>query len=474
MSLNNQANLRSEVGDRAGALAAIDEAVSHYRQLAEANPAAFLPDLAMSLNNQANRRSEVGDRAGALAAIDEAVSLRRQLAEANPAAFLPNLAGSLNNQANLRSEVGDRNGALAAFADCWTSFTPGPRAELMTARSRWRLRHTDQGRTADLDGAIGDLVLAVTTAAEPDQPQRSGAARQAVRATAAHLVESSPITEEALSERLPAWVTTDIPDPVVDILNRWLAARDWADREALIRATAAALLTDNGQSGIALACFLYPDADDLTELTTLLEQIRLDGLEPVLSARQDAHAHAADLRAWLATPTWEQSRTFLREHPDLVSDPRTLAVLESAEKDPMASQHLAILRLIQSDTAGSLDDVYDAITDPTVAADLAMTCLEHLDTTTLDNLLHAAPNLLRTAFVGPYLLAARSALSAPENTAQANPSPMIELAIQTGTTTQRAAGATRLRRIARRRPTAATALEEMAAQLDAANGSGTG
>ena len=47
MSLNNLSNRRAELGDRAGALAAIDEAVTLYRELAAANPAAFTPDLAM-------------------------------------------------------------------------------------------------------------------------------------------------------------------------------------------------------------------------------------------------------------------------------------------------------------------------------------------------------------------------------------------------------------------------------------------
>ncbi|PSL57023.1 hypothetical protein B0I31_103783, partial [Saccharothrix carnea] len=114
-SLNNQANLRSEVGDRGGALAAVDEAVTHYRQLAEGNPRGFLPNLAGSLNNQANLRRGVGDRGGALAAVDEAVTHYRQLAEGNPGGFLPNLATSLNSQAASRSEVGDRAGALAAI-----------------------------------------------------------------------------------------------------------------------------------------------------------------------------------------------------------------------------------------------------------------------------------------------------------------------------------------------------------------------
>ena len=68
------------MGDRAGARAAIDEAVTIRRVLAEANPAAFTPDLADSLITQANRRSEVGDQAGARAAIDAAGTIYRGLA----------------------------------------------------------------------------------------------------------------------------------------------------------------------------------------------------------------------------------------------------------------------------------------------------------------------------------------------------------------------------------------------------------
>src|SRR5262249_28094750 len=111
---------RANTGDRAGALTAIDEAVTIRRRLAEANPAAFLPNLAMSLNNQSGCRAEVGDRTGALTAIDEAVEAYRQLAEANPAAFLPDLAMSLNNQSNQRAAVGDRTGALTAIDEAVT------------------------------------------------------------------------------------------------------------------------------------------------------------------------------------------------------------------------------------------------------------------------------------------------------------------------------------------------------------------
>ncbi|WP_136313233.1 tetratricopeptide repeat protein [Actinomyces procaprae] len=110
--LNNLANRLSEVGRRGEALGAAREAVGLRRVLAEQDPAAFTPDLAMSLNNLANMLSEVGRRGEALEAAREAVGLYRGLAEQNPAAYASGLAGSLSNLANMLSEVGRRGEAL--------------------------------------------------------------------------------------------------------------------------------------------------------------------------------------------------------------------------------------------------------------------------------------------------------------------------------------------------------------------------
>jgi hypothetical protein len=116
-SLNNQAASQSEMGQRTEALASIAEAVRHFSALAQANPGAFLPDLARSLNNQANRQSEMGQRTEALASIAEAVRILHALAEANPGAFLPDLAMSLNNQAKIESALGQHAEALASSAE---------------------------------------------------------------------------------------------------------------------------------------------------------------------------------------------------------------------------------------------------------------------------------------------------------------------------------------------------------------------
>lgn len=112
-SLSTLANRLSETGDRAGALAPALEAVTIYRSLANTHPVAYEPQLAGSLNNLANAMSETGDRAGALTSAQEAVEIYRRLALTHSEVYAPNLAGSLNTLANILSESGDRAGALA-------------------------------------------------------------------------------------------------------------------------------------------------------------------------------------------------------------------------------------------------------------------------------------------------------------------------------------------------------------------------
>ncbi len=74
--------------------------------LAAARPDAFIPDLAMSLNNLANMLSDLGRREEALKAAEEAVGLYRPLADARPDIFIPDLAGSLNTLANTLERSG--------------------------------------------------------------------------------------------------------------------------------------------------------------------------------------------------------------------------------------------------------------------------------------------------------------------------------------------------------------------------------
>ncbi len=98
------------------ALAAVlqEQTVAHYRALAEANPDAFLPDLALSLNNLSRRLNQLGRREAALEPIKEGVGHYRTLAETNPDAFLPSLVSSLNNLSNRLADLGREQEADAA------------------------------------------------------------------------------------------------------------------------------------------------------------------------------------------------------------------------------------------------------------------------------------------------------------------------------------------------------------------------
>ena len=176
-NLISLSNHLGQLGRREDALAAINEAVTTYRQLAAARPDAFLPDLAMALNNQSVRLSDLGRREDALAAINEAVTIRRQLAAARPDAFLPDLAGALNNQSNRLSDLGRREDALAAINEAVTirrqlaaarpdAFLP----DLAMALNNQSNRLSDLGRREDALAAINEAltIRRQLAAARPD------------------------------------------------------------------------------------------------------------------------------------------------------------------------------------------------------------------------------------------------------------------------------------------------------------------
>ena len=101
MSLNNLASYQAESGQQREALKTAQEATKLYRTLAEHNPAAYNPDLARSLNNLANRLAGNGQQREALKTAQEATKLYRTLAEHNPAAYTLNLTKSLNTYADI-------------------------------------------------------------------------------------------------------------------------------------------------------------------------------------------------------------------------------------------------------------------------------------------------------------------------------------------------------------------------------------
>ena len=117
MILNNLANLHTNLNRYDEAAAEFEEALRIYRNLNEAEPDDYLPDVAMSLNNLAVLHKSRHEFEKALPAYDEALRIYSDLNEAASGAYLPDLARTLNNLANLYKDQYKYDDALREYTE---------------------------------------------------------------------------------------------------------------------------------------------------------------------------------------------------------------------------------------------------------------------------------------------------------------------------------------------------------------------
>ena len=104
-TLNNLANLQSDLHQYDKAEENYTEALNIRRDLAEVNPEAYLPDVAKTLNNLALLQRDLHQYDKAEENYTEALRVRRDLAEVNPEAYLPDVADTLNNLTLLQYDL---------------------------------------------------------------------------------------------------------------------------------------------------------------------------------------------------------------------------------------------------------------------------------------------------------------------------------------------------------------------------------
>ena len=163
-SVTNLAVRLGDVGRRDEALVAAEEAAGLYRDLAAHNPAAHLPNLAISVDSLAIELARAGRGDEALVAAREAAGLYRDLAAGNPAGYLPGLARSVSNLAGHLGEVGRRDEALVA-------------AEEAVGLYRDLAAHNPAAYRPDLAASVG--ILAVQLAGVGRRDEALVAAEQA-------------------------------------------------------------------------------------------------------------------------------------------------------------------------------------------------------------------------------------------------------------------------------------------------------
>jgi len=98
---------------------------ARLNEIAMENPTeAVMAEQSRFLNNLANRLSDLGRREEALAQAEESVRIRKQLAQACPDAFLPDLAGSCRTRGKILQRMNNYVAAAASFAQGIQALTP--------------------------------------------------------------------------------------------------------------------------------------------------------------------------------------------------------------------------------------------------------------------------------------------------------------------------------------------------------------
>ena len=101
LMLNNLANLYSDIHRFTEGEAMFKEALEIIRRFVQSNPQAYEPYMALMLNNLAGLYSDTHRFTEAEAMYKEALEIRRRLAQSNPQTYEPDVAATLNNLAIL-------------------------------------------------------------------------------------------------------------------------------------------------------------------------------------------------------------------------------------------------------------------------------------------------------------------------------------------------------------------------------------
>jgi hypothetical protein len=330
VALNTLAKVFGDSDQFAAAIAPAREAVATYRDLVMANPGAYRPGLANALTSFADAIAHTGDAAGALNAAEEAASINRQLAEANSEVYLSRLAGSLNNLGIRLAEAGDMQRAAAVGQEAATVFRrladayPGAHSVgLARTLNNLSAHLARSGRGGEaLAAAEESLTIYQRLAGGDAEPYLSGLA-VALDNTARRLVE---LDQPQRARQLFADVLADIAGPTSQAYLQLSWADNRRDHGLVERFDHAAAGLDllAGAEGHAPrhVAFAHRVMRELRSLDPdLFDQHwapRFGG-QPAWLTMPDSVVHAVTNWVNVGQRSWEESRAFAAEHPELLT-----------------------------------------------------------------------------------------------------------------------------------------------------------
>jgi hypothetical protein len=242
-----------------------------------------------------------------------------------------------------------------------------------------------------------------------------------------------------------------VPDGDIELVNLWATQYGWPATDAFLTEHVGVLQSDRFRVSLSVIADLYPDDPLLASLAAVLSDVDSHGLEVVLASGRAAHADAELLGTWMATPTWDDSASFLQEHRDELTTARMRALLAADSEEETSGQHLAILYL--TDTL-PLEQVYQIVTNPAIADEHALDLVESGDLDQLGLTLAAAPSIATEGITGIFLQTVVALANQDDDTARQ----FAALIVEHANLNQRKAFAIRLRALARHLPDQSPAL----------------
>ena len=179
--------------------------------------------------------------------------------------------------------------------------------------------------------------------------------------------DHSPVAQEdSGGGQLPVSVTPEPappdPDELVALLLSWIRTPDWSTSQTYLQAHSE-LLTEAAAQVLATLTQQQPDQqvhEHLALHQQLLQLARQQGVEAAYQAllhQGDENSSATteteqeelqvQVIAWLQTPDWETSQTYLQTHPCLLTDAAE-QVLEALKHTQIEEQAQALINLYQA------------------------------------------------------------------------------------------------------------------------------
>jgi len=339
-------------------------AVGGLRARADNDPA-VTADLARMLSNLGVSLAAAGRREEALAAAQEAVGIYRELAGASPAAYLPDLATSLSNLGNRLAEAGRAEEAEELLHEVLVSFEHDPlgTGHILRVRGDWlRSQHR-------LSEVIADLVAAVNAFTQARDRRMRGEVRQLLCWLRRGDQSAFDSVWDQEADPQPIWLQyPDTDEELTDTVIAWVRTPDWQASRAYLDEQADALLADRGEAALEHLIDHNPASADLRDHLDLLQAARADGPDAAYAAHSDrvlTDRLTQILNDWINTRTWEQSEAFAAAHVEDLLRPAAPDILDDAANRDLGDRVLRLHRgLLGCAAVAGFNTAYTLRADP--------------------------------------------------------------------------------------------------------------